>query len=378
MSVMTFKKCVLVFLLVNLLASCAEGVKESPDGVPMYSWEAERKGLIDSDDLVLFYSGGAHRTYKWDKDLVGSYVTYVDQDKKEHWLFDGFLFLEIFDLVNKKKYATGYAGEAALKEDWKALIDLYFKDGYGVKAIEESVEAAKQRIGEPSHKHRVVISIPEPIASVTNFGEVNGENLDFSKSDEERMKAVKWYIDYARECFDKGNFKNVELSGFYWVAETATHTRTIISKVAHYLNDLNYSFNWIPYWNSDGYKNWKDVNFNYAYLQPNYYFNDKIEFSRLDEACLAAIKYDMDMEVEFDESALVAGGDRGYRLSDYMKAFRDHKIIESKRLAYYQGGNSVDKLKKSTNEADQKLYHEFCQFVIDHKAFMDKKRGASK
>lgn len=375
---MTLKNSVILFLLVSLLVSCTKSPMLSPNGVAMYSWEAERKNLVEIDDLVLLYSGGAHRSYQWNNDLVSSYITYTDRTGQEHWLFDGFLFLEIFDLVNKKKYATGYAGEAALKEDWKALIDLYFKDGYGVKAIEQTVEDTKKRLGTPNHKHRVVISIPEPIASVSNFGEVNGVNLDFTKSDEERMKAVKWYIDYARECFEKGNFKNVELAGFYWVAETATHTRSIISQVAHYLNDLNYSFNWIPYWNSDGYKDWKKVDFNFAYLQPNYSFNDKIEYSRLDEACEAAIKYDMDMEVEFDETALVAGGDRGYRLSDYLKAFREHKIIETKRLAYYQGGNSVDKLKKSSNEADQKLYHEFCQFVIDHRAYMGKKNNENK
>ena len=370
---MKLKKYLFLVLIGGLLLSCSSTKENlSPKGEVLYKWEAKRKNIIDTDDLVLCYSGGAHRPYVWDKELLQSYITYVDQEGQEHWLFDGFLFLEIFDTVNKKKYATGYAGEAALKEDWKALIDLYFKKGHGVYAIEEYVEEAKTRLKAPAKKHKVVISIPEPIASVTNFGDVNGENLDFTISDKERLKAVKWYIDYARESFDKGDFKNVELSGFYWVAETATHTRTILNLVSDYLNDLNYSFNWIPYWNSDGYKDWKQVGFNYAYLQPNYYFNDKIEYSRLDEVCKAAIEYNMDMEVEFDESALVGTQDKGYRLQDYMKAFRDHKIIETKRLAYYQGGTIIHKLRLSNNEADQKLYHEFCQFVLDHKKFMEK------
>lgn len=365
----------IVCLTLGLLFISCAGTQtgEYNDDNPLFKWEQGRKAITEIDDLVLMYAGGAHRPYVWTKELVDSYVTYTDKAGKEHWLFDGFLFLEIFDSVNEKIFATGYKGNPAVKSDWQALLDYYFKDGIAISAVEKSVNDAKLRLGEPNFKHKIVISIPEPIATVSSWGRIDDEIIDFTRSDEQRMKAVKWYIDYARKKFDEAKLQNVELAGFYWVAETATHTRTILNEVAKYLNDMNYSFNWIPYWNADGYKNWKDVAFNYAYLQPNYFFNDKIEYSRLDDACKLAIEYNMDMEVEFDEGVLVDSKQRAYRLQDYMKAFREHDIIKTKRLAYYQGGTAVDRMKKSDKSQDNELYHEFCKFVLDHRQFMNNK-----
>ena len=73
----------------------------------------------------------------------------------------------------------------------------------------------------------------------------------------------------------------------------------------------------------------------------------------------------MDMELEFDERALVNNKNWGYRLEDYMKAFKEHGIWENKRLAYYQGDNALYQLSVSENEADKQLYHKFCNFVIE-------------
>jgi len=51
----------------------------------------------------------------------------------------------------------------------------------------------------------------------------------------------------------------------------------------------------------------------------------------------------MDMEVEFDESALKKHG-RGGRLRDYMRAFRETGVWERCKLAYYQGRSAVTAL----------------------------------
>ena len=45
------------------------------------------------------------------------------------------------------------------------------------------------------------------------------------------------------------NYAHVELGGFYWLAEKDSDTSNIIGTVAAYLDDLNESFNWIPYFN---------------------------------------------------------------------------------------------------------------------------------
>ncbi|MCS2795083.1 DUF4855 domain-containing protein [Bacteroides faecis] len=71
--------------------------------------------------------------------------------------------------------------------------------------------------------------------------------------------------------------------------------------IANYLNELKYSFNWIPFFNSDGHESWKELGFHYAYYQPNYYFDDNIPLTRLDEACKEALRCNMQMEMEFED-----------------------------------------------------------------------------
>lgn len=364
-----------ILLLITLPFISCKRTQLSPQGTPLYEWEANRKQMLETDDLVLLYSGGAHRDYgNWESDLVNTYLSYVDKEGKEHWLFDGFLFLEIFDLVNHHKYATGYKGEAALKKEWKAVLDHYFANDKCIDAINNEIDVIKKRIGNPDHKHRIVISIPEPIAEVSNWGEIDGETVNLTLGKEQQMKAVKWYIDYARQRFDEADFKNVELAGFYWVAEHDSETRHLLNDVGAYLNDLGYGFNWIPYWNAPGAKDWQSLGFNFSYQQPNHFFHEDLPYSRLEDACKFAIEHNLDMELECDERGLVDNRNMGYRLRDYMKAFREFGITEKQRIAYYQGGKTIHMLKKSENELDVQLYHDFCEFVLEHSANMQAKR----
>ena len=346
-----------------------------------YAWETNRTEILTSTDMVLIYGGGHHRTpYAWSKDRLTPYVNYVDKDGKPHWLFDSFLFLEIMDKGEggaNKMFAKGYFLEAANQADWEKLIDYYFQSETGIGALDASIKEASATVGTPARKRQVIISIPEPIvyqhpedvsSSTRYWGKVDGKTLDFSNSSD-RIKACKWYIDRVRAKFDEKKFQNVELGGFYWLAEKATDTRDILETVANYLNKLKYSFNWIPYYGADGYNQWKSFGFNYAYFQPNYFwFNRKGEYAqtpeeRLDDACSKALQYDMHVELEFDDDALASRG-YGYRLQNYMNKFKEYGFWKEKRMAYYQGNNSLLTLKNSSNAADQALFHEFCQFVI--------------
>ena len=68
-----------------------------------------------------------------------------------------------------------------------------------------------------------------------------------------------------------------------------------------------------------------------------------------------AKKYNMDMEFEFDYRVMASNPEHDLyypRMLAYMKAFKDHKIWETKRLAYYEGGGNLLSLKNSSNEAD--------------------------
>lgn len=363
------KKSFLLFFLFLIAISCGKA-DNAEGGAPMppskkdtiYSWEKNRTSLLECKDLVLLYSGGSHRTFQWDEKYINPYVTYTDSSGQENWLFDSFLFLEIHN-GSGKSFATGYTNTPANQKDWQMLADSYFQSKYCLGALQRSIDKAIGRIGTPNVKRKVIIGLPEPIVNQKDWGAVsNATLLDFSKPND-RIAACIWYIDYVRRKFNEMKYSNIELAGFYWIAEEATNTRTILADIAIYLNNLKYSFVWIPYFKSDGYSEWKKLNFNYAYLQPNYFFNESIPLSRLDEACELAQKYDMDMEIEFDEKVLSGWG---YRLENYLNAFRENGINKTKKVAYYQGGKALYELSISTNENDRELYHLFCKFVIDN------------
>ena len=345
-----------------------EEEKEEEKAPYMYSWEKDRTSLLENNDMVLIYAGGSHRTYNWNLELVEPYVTY--KDESEHWIFDSLLFLEIFSaedisFITGMKDSSGQPLKPAKKKDWENLIDHYFDPGYRIGVLNRAIENAKKRIGEPTEKRKVVIGIPEPMSSQKDWGSVRdfGVQLDFSRTSD-RVDACKWYIDYARQAFNKMNYKNLELAGFYWVAETNTNSKDILSYISSYLNNLKYSFVWIPYNGASGAFDWKRLTFNFVYYQPNYFFNDTRPISFLNKACEDAVRYDMDMEIEFDDRALAKNG-LGYRLENYMKAFKDYGIWENRRIAYYQGGTTLYNLSKSIMSEDVQLYHKFCKFVTE-------------
>ncbi len=382
-------KLAVLFLASALLCAC-EG--NGPADIPDWKDFVEDKPGKDDvpevskdkvpSDMVLIYGGSAHRNpVKWTGNYLKEYVIYTDRSGVKHWLFDGFLCLE-FMYVNvptgNKTFITGYSYNgvklpSATKYEWQSLIDYYFEIDGGLNAIEKAVELASEEMGSsPKTKRKVVIGIPEPISneyysntssSTVYWGKLNGKELDFSLTSD-RLNACKWYIDEIASRFKAQKYKYIDLVGFYWVAEKATNTRDLMNKVGEYLNANEFTFNWIPYFNADGFSEWKKYGFNVAYLQPNYFFSDSVPEGRLDEACDYAKRYNMGMEIEFDGNALEANG-KGYKLENYMKAFKKYGIWESSPIAYYQGSWALKWLRGSVNsEYNQKLYHDFCEFVI--------------
>lgn len=158
-------------------------------------------------DMVLIYEGGAHRKIKWDKDHFAPYVSLENEEGTKDWLFDGFLFLEIYD--GDRGFASGYKDLAARKVEWTNLIDTYFREGNAIMALNDQVAEVKQKTSSKKFsKRKVVITVPEPIPNQTDWGEIDGKAMDFSKK-EDRIEAIKWFIDYAIESFKKANPKTL-------------------------------------------------------------------------------------------------------------------------------------------------------------------------
>lgn len=325
-------------------------------------------------DMVLFYSGGNHREYKWNAAQCAPNVSYTDEYGKEHWLFDCYLFLEIYSGFTDAdvEFAQGYRHYPASKDDWKKLIDSYCQPSTGIGGLNEAIGNVISRIGTPATKRGVVIGIPQPIVEepLDNgslrkpWGSLDsGRTPDFRQASD-CIEAVKWYIDYAISAFEKMNYDNVELKGFYWIAEHDADTHTIIPVIADYLKSLHYSFHWIPFFGAQGTENWKELRFTKAFLQPNYFFSKEPIDGRLDAACRIATSLGMGMEIEFDERVVKSSRDcRADRLQLYMAKFREYGIWHNKDIAYYIGSHALNNLSESTDASDRQLYLDFCRFV---------------
>ncbi len=141
---------------------------------------------------------------------------------------------------------------------------------------------------------------------------------------------------------------------------------SIIPPLAEYLHAINQSLNWIPYNRAAGYKKWQQLGVDYAYMQPNYFWEGQKPLSQF----FSDVKANgLGMEFEFDEALLEGKADCDTykkRFREYMSGARLNNVYGTKPLSYYHGTNALYDLSKSTAAKDREFYHEFCRFVLDN------------
>ncbi len=317
-------------------------------------------------DLVLIYHGGVHRPLEWTKDDFLPYIVHEDQQGNKNWLFDGFLFLEFKD-GKGKNFAPGYDSLNAQKQDWKWLLDRNFQKNRAFSALNQCIGEQKKELGKPCFQHKLVAGLPSPILNQKNWGELNGRELDFS-SVEDRIEAAKWYVDQFLERYKKAKYKNLKLQGFYWVDEDMKGCADILIPIGDYIRSKKLKFVWIPYWWAPGYDKWKEYKFDFAWIQPNHFFNQKISDERIDQACSFAQGKNMGMEMEFDNLALMRY-DQGFRkrLVAYIDHFEKNDVFSKASIAYYEGGKGFLDFYKSTNHKDKELIDRLAKHITDRK-----------
>ncbi|MBO9593477.1 MAG: DUF4855 domain-containing protein [Niabella sp.] len=308
-------------------------------------------------DLALIYQGGVHRP-DWTAEQIAPYV-YRQQGKKIDFLFDGFLFIE-FKNGKGKDYSIGYEKEHAGKEEWSWLLDRNFEKGKAIHALNDVLAGlAKKRI-KPVRKRKVVLTLPEPIHNQKDWGLLDGKMLSFD-TEESRFLACKWYIDDALDRWRKAGLDQLDLAGFYWVAEQSTGGKALIPRIAEYIRSKKMKFYWIPYWKAEGHGNWKAAGFDAAYQQPNHFFDEKIADSRIDEACDFARQHEMGMELEFDMRVEQPSFER--RLIAYVNGFQKKGVLDDAAMAYYEGGAGIMKLAEHKDTRMQALYQKLATII---------------
>lgn len=330
-------------------------------------------GKTSIADLVLIYQGGKHRLMEWTPDQFVPYVVHEDRQGNRNWLFDGFLFLEIKDGAGRQ-FAPGYHEKDARRQEWEKLLVGLFESGKAVSALDQCIGQQIERLGTPPFQHKLVAGVPSPLLNQKDWGEIDGKTMDFTKR-EDRIEAGKWYIDRFLERYREARYKHLELEGFYWVDERDIECADILVPLGDYVRSKGLKFVWIPYWKARGFDKRKEYRFDFAWLQPNHFFNKEIGDERIDRACEMAKQLNMGLEMEFNNKALADHDDsmRG-RLLTYIDGFQKNGVYAEASLAYYEAGHAVYTFSKSQNPLDRELMDRFAAPIIERKKkeFMDK------
>jgi hypothetical protein len=323
---------------------------------------SERSGHIT--DMVLIYQGGVNRL-DWTRQEIAPYVTGLNPESgREQWLFDGFLFIEFRD-GRGRDYALGYGGKPARQAEWRWLMERNFSRINALGALNSEVGEAIKRIGAPPVRRKVVLTLPEPIHGQTDWGTINGRELDFSIP-ADRIAACAWYISEARKMWKDAGFEHLELAGFYWVAEQASKAHDILPQIGAAIRNDGYRFYWIPYWNSNGATKWRELGFDYTWQQPNHFFHpDKVPDSRLGEATALAKAHGMGLEFEADARAISKADQFRPRFYEYLRAFTRDGVKAGASVAYYEGGGAFLQMCRSTDPEVRAMYDTICRWVAD-------------
>jgi len=389
---------------------------KGPDN--LYRWESARSGPPSFADLTLV-TLGRHNTNppEWTAERFASHVAYQDGTGKSHWLFDAFLCIDGWDPVRNLSYSLTNDRQSAIKDSWEDLLTAWLGDDGALRKLDAAVQAAAEILGNPPQARYVVMSVPDPIryqqfgnaSSATDYwGQLDGRTLDFAKVDDQ-VAAIRWYMDRCRARFQELDFKHLELAGFYVLSEelpldpdffrqagqTCTSADTwnwqkknweiIVPRMASYAHSCHEGLWWIPYHLAPGFKVWKQLGFDDAFMQPNHYWDHNQVSHPLSDTREAIMKYRMGVELEFEYSlvaSVMADGRTApdgsgkptfsakdvpllrTRVHDYMQMYRDSGLYGTLPIAVYSGTDAMHQLATSADAGDKQMYRDLCEFII--------------
>lgn len=334
------------------------------------------KATADINDLVLLYNGSyAHAPQygDWKKEDIIPYISYVDEDGEPlDWFYDGVLYLGNQSLAGRD---FGNDLEPTNLEDWQWYLDKTFADQGDMHQLNEAAKEVAEKLGDPQHKVKVVTMIPFPSHNQSDFGDLDGDGLteNFNYEDvgleeahHNKEKALKWYVDEVIDKWNKANYTNLELSAMYWFREDQNldtpYYPELVQYVGELVHDEDLKFFWIPYFQARRFHNWETFGFDAVAMQPNYYFGDSLEPSRIEDAAVLSKKYGVGVELETDERMLTDQSLRE-KYIHYLNGGVTYGYMNNSFNAYYQGNDSLLQAAQSDDPNNRILYDWMYQFV---------------
>lgn len=318
------------------------------------------------ENMLLAYSGMYDDLGTWRAEDFLPMVGYLTQD--------GYMRDQMFDTVLFLPYQT----MPATKESWEAYLDDLFRKGRQLDALNSAMREYNRLRGtlytQPT-KENVVIAIPYPAASQTNFGRLFEDKVSLSFSPatageeqayQNRKKAVEWYFQELMKRWEKAEFNYLRLEGIYWfhelVEDSAPKERELIRSTAAMVHKKGLRFYWIPYFGAPGVEEWKSLHFDYAFLQPNYYSDKSVSLERFDGLMDAVQKYGLQIEIEGDHKMY---RDPRFHQLYYNQLAATHRLGLDKNTlhAYYYGSKTLLQAVKSTDPELRAIYDDTYKWI---------------
>jgi len=294
-------------------------------------------------------------------------VAYMENGKIKDTFFESFVFTPTPAYMYD--YISPYGGKRLMKkENWLSYIyDEMLKSGKNMDALNEAAETLKEALGLKDYKVKVYLSLLYPVQGVTEFGTVNGKNLNFSK-EADRLEGVKWFAQESLKAFNSKKYQNLEVAGFSWFTEEVEMNKdaSLIKGVTDYIRSIGYTSIWSPYFHAQGFdKGLTVLGFDKVSMQPNYYpdspnIPNNGNISRLTQTANYVKSLGIGVELELGSSR--AASVKGFK--EYMKIGIEQNYMNAYHVWYLNAGpNLVYTLYHSRDPYIRSAYDEMYLFV---------------
>jgi len=277
-------------------------------------------------------------------------------------MFDSFLFLMTGNFPSGSATTMEF-----VKSDLEWNLNDLFNEGENILALEEAAGQVKEALGLPEDfKYGFTVSLYRPHHDCSNFGDVDGDGKsDNMASMENRLAAMKWYMDEFESRLAQLDLKNIEFVSYYWYSEGVypeAREPELAKATSDEVHARGYDLFWIPWYCASGFDVWQDFGFDVTCMQPGYVFNEKIPDNRMEHATNFMKRYGMGIEIEIGSSAVQ--NDILYnRYLNYLASGAKYGYMKDCFHMYYQEIHVYYNTAKAGDPKSRAIYDYTYQFI---------------
>lgn len=288
------------------------------------------------------------------------YLSYRAEDGTMRDMFDTFIILGLRYNNNANQFTDTPLNHANYV-DWEKYVNRTFSTEGVLQNLNTSARTNNRKVD-------VYVAIPypkkkEPIITL------DGDEL--ANTVYSRYDLAKWYITEVLNKFDKADYANLNLKGFYWLSETVRTDEDglLISSISGLLKGQDKFFIYSPHATSTNFYKWKDYGFDAAFLQPNA-FRTSVpgKAERLHRAFLNAQIYGTGITMEIDSYGMghVEEGRGVDEFTLYMD-FAKRYGLDEKGMMFYQATNMVERMATIDHPVYKQWYEQLTSTFFNKK-----------